>query len=136
MILALYHNPVRDGLTNDVLEMSLGYDNLLYTSSVCIQEMIYLCQIGKIGNEKNDEFTPQSIVPWSRGNDIRIVPINDVHLMEVAELSLHENHRDPNDRIIIAQAIADRIPLVSSDRKFEMYEEDGLEFIFNDRVKV
>ena len=33
----------------------------------------------------------------------------------------------------IAQAIADRIPLVSSDRKFDWYRRNGLEFILNDR---
>ena len=39
----------------------------------------------------------------------------------------------PNDRLIIAQAISDKIALVSSDRKFYMYEKYGLEFVFNRR---
>ena len=38
-----------------------------------------------------------------------------------------------NDRIIIAQAITDRVHLVSSDHKFAQYENQGLKFIFNKR---
>ena len=48
-------------------------------------------------------------------------------------LPLFDEHRDPNDRLIIAQAISDKIALVSSDRKFDMYEKYGLEFVFNRR---
>lgn len=48
-------------------------------------------------------------------------------------LPMYENHRDPNDRLIIAQAMSDKISLVSSDRKFEQYTKYGLDFIFNRR---
>lgn len=47
--------------------------------------------------------------------------------------TLYDDHRDPNDRLIIAQAISDQIPLISSDRKFSRYERYGLDFIFNER---
>ena len=36
-------------------------------------------------------------------------------------------------RLIVAQAISDRIPLVSSDGKFTRYERYGLDFIQNRR---
>jgi len=50
-----------------------------------------------------------------------------------AMLPMYENHRDPNDRLIIAQAMSDKISLGSSDRKFEQYTKYGLDFIFNRR---
>lgn len=55
------------------------------------------------------------------------------HIDTLAALPIYDDHRDPNDRMIIAQAISDKIPLVSSDRKFIRYERYGLDFIFNER---
>ena len=37
-------------------------------------------------------------------------------------LKLPPHHRDPFDRMLIAQAIAEGLVLISSDRKFEMYD--------------
>ena len=41
--------------------------------------------------------------------------------------------RDPSDHVIIAHAITNRMPLVSSDRKFKFYEDQGLELVFNEK---
>ena len=57
--------------------------------------------------------------------------MNTLHLEMLANLPLFPNHNDPNDRLIIAQAIRDRIPLISSDSKFNQYTNQGLELIFN-----
>jgi len=43
------------------------------------------------------------------------------------------DHKDPNDHIIIAQSISDKIPVISSDRKFKLYEKQGLKLVFNKR---
>lgn len=60
-------------------------------------------------------------------------PLTERHLDTLAALPLYDDHHDPNDRLIIAQAIADRVPLVSSDQKFARYVRHGLDFIFNER---
>ncbi|MDR1779439.1 MAG: hypothetical protein LBR50_01745 [Tannerella sp.] len=38
---------------------------------------------------------------------------------------------DPSDRLIIAQAITEKIPLISSDKQFPKYRKYGLAFILN-----
>lgn len=48
-----------------------------------------------------------------------ILPIEREHLMILATMDLI--HRDPFDRIIIAQSIAEDMPLVSSDSVFQQY---------------
>jgi len=53
-------------------------------------------------------------------------------LLTFANIIPAENHGDPFDRMIIAQAIAERMPLISSDTKFYHYRKQKLEFIFND----
>lgn len=132
-ILIFYHDKQRRGLSREVVEIFSDYSNVLYTSSVCVQEMIHLCEIGKIGNDKYDKYEAGEILQWLKENDIRIVPVEERHLEKYAEMPMHEEHRDPNDRMIIAQAIVDKVPVISSDYKFGQYVEEGLEFVQNER---
>ena len=52
-------------------------------------------------------------------NGFKILPIEREHLITLSALKLI--HRDPFDRIIIAQAIAENMSLVSSDNIFQQY---------------
>lgn len=44
-----------------------------------------------------------------------------------------QGHKDPSDHVIIAHAITERLPLISSDKRFEFYRTQGLDFIFNEK---
>ena len=48
-----------------------------------------------------------------------VLPILLSHVLRLEALPLH--HRDPFDRIILAQAMEEEIPVVSADSKFRMY---------------
>ena len=48
------------------------------------------------------------------------LPIEHVHALEVARLPMH--HRDPFDRLLIAQAQIEGVAVMTADRKFEQYE--------------
>jgi PIN domain nuclease of toxin-antitoxin system len=52
-------------------------------------------------------------------NDIGLLSIEMAHTNLVVGLPYH--HRDPFDRLLIAQAMAERIPIVSQDRLFDAY---------------
>ena len=52
-------------------------------------------------------------------NDIDVLPITVAHLVEVSTLPLH--HRDPFDRLLIAQAMVEQVPIVSADPAFDAY---------------
>ena len=52
-------------------------------------------------------------------NDIDVLPITVAHLVMVSTLPFH--HRDPFDRLLIAQAIVEQIPIVSVDPAFDAY---------------
>lgn len=129
-----------DELTMEVKNEILDYKNILLTSTVCVEEMIHLCQIGKLDEggqkkkkKKQSGLQAEDIVQKVRDARIEIVPVSEQHLETYATLPLEDDHRDPNDRLIIAQAITDRITLISSDRKFEWYKKHGLDFLFNER---
>lgn len=53
--------------------------------------------------------------------DSRFLPlaVDDRHAAAVAALPLH--HRDPFDHLLIAQALAERLTLVTRDRQFAAY---------------
>lgn len=52
--------------------------------------------------------------------DIRILPYTREHALRLFGLPWH--HADPFDRQILAQALAEDIPIVTSDEAFERYE--------------
>lgn len=52
-------------------------------------------------------------------NDFRILPILPRHTAILTELPFH--HRDPFDRLLIAQSTAEELPLVSCDSALDDY---------------
>lgn len=50
---------------------------------------------------------------------LQVLPWNARHAFRLFDLPLH--HADPFDRQILAQALAENIPVVSSDAKFQLY---------------
>ncbi|MCD7711080.1 MAG: type II toxin-antitoxin system VapC family toxin [Porphyromonadaceae bacterium] len=121
-----------DKIDKDTQEMLMDSSNLLYTCPICVHEFIYLRQTGKISVGK-DWTKKIDVVQRIADFGIEIVPITPLHLKREEQLPLLEGHRDPNDRLIIAQAIADKATLVSSDTKFPLYIVHGLSFHYNRR---
>jgi PIN domain nuclease of toxin-antitoxin system len=52
-------------------------------------------------------------------NDLVLLPISLAHAARVADLPFH--HRDPFDRLIIAQSLVEGVPVVSSDELLDRY---------------
>ncbi len=48
-----------------------------------------------------------------------LLPFNLPHLLRIAELPWH--HRDPFDRMIVAQSFCEDMPVLSADSEFEAY---------------
>lgn len=111
------------------------YQTVLCTSAVCVHELIHLCHIGKVpvGKKKSALKKAHDVLTWLNDMNIEIVAVTEKHLQEYADLPFYDDHKDPNDRLIIGQAISDKVLLVSSDHKFERYVKYGLNFIFNKR---
>lgn len=53
-------------------------------------------------------------------NNFTLVPISISHTAQAAGLPFH--HRDPFDRLIIAQSLVEGLPVVSSDGMFDRYD--------------
>ncbi|MDR0868512.1 MAG: type II toxin-antitoxin system VapC family toxin [Planctomycetota bacterium] len=101
-----------------------------YISTVSVQEIIHLQKIGKI---KPYGEKPEDVIFACETAGFHFLPVNREHLRAYANLTTHPDHKDPNDHIIIAQAIAERMTLISSDRQFDFYTRQKLRLLFNRR---
>jgi PIN domain nuclease of toxin-antitoxin system len=52
-------------------------------------------------------------------NRIEVLPIKLDHVLRIESLVVH--HRDPFDRILIAQSLEEKLPIVTSDPWFDRY---------------
>ena len=53
----------------------------------------------------------------------KMLPMQFSQLKELTKLPYFQDHRDPFDRLLIAQAIAEDLTMVSSDTRFAQYGE-------------
>ena len=118
-------------VSRDVQSIMNDYSNQFFVSSVAVRELIHVYKTGDIMDK--DIKSVQVLFDAIEESGIEIIPMNKYHLLRYAALDTVVGHRDPNDHIIIAQAISDKIPIISSDRKFKEYVGQGLGLIFNRR---
>jgi PIN domain nuclease of toxin-antitoxin system len=62
---------------------------------------------------------PEPLAPAAVAEGFELLPISAAHAEQVGELTLH--HRDPFDRMLIAQAQVEGLTVVTRDRVFDLY---------------
>ena len=88
----------------------------LLISSASLWEIAIKFSIGKLTlPDSFGNFIPSQI----QRNDIEILPVTLPYLQKVSTLPFH--HKDPFDRLIIAQSLVDNLPVTSSDPAFDSY---------------
>jgi len=90
--------------------------NTLFLSLVSIWEMQIKIQNGKFSFPKS---LPDIINEQHKINNLQIQPITEDQIYELGNLPFH--HKDPFDRLLIAQAIVGNYTLVTDDPKFSAY---------------
>ena len=93
------------------------------TDRVCVSaiscvEVAWLAESGRITlPNASDEWMENAITH----SGLELIPITPNIAKRAAELTQH--HRDPQDRLIIATALAYQATLISADSKFPLYAE-------------
>jgi PIN domain nuclease of toxin-antitoxin system len=90
-------------------------ENNLYLSMASLWEIAIKLGLGKL----ELEYSFQELPDVSRQLDIKILPITFEHTQRYLTLPLH--HRDPFDRMLVAQAIHHSYTLVSQDVMLDAY---------------
>jgi PIN domain nuclease of toxin-antitoxin system len=94
-------------------------NNEILISMASIWEMAIKVSIGKLTLLTPDKPFEVHLTEQLQGNGFGILPITLPHIFVVANLPFH--HRDPFDRIITAQSLVERIPLISIDAIMDAY---------------
>jgi PIN domain nuclease of toxin-antitoxin system len=91
-------------------------NNEMFVSPASYWEIAIKISLGKYSlNRPFAEFFEQQIAK----NSFSIIPITIKHAETVCNLPFH--HRDPFDRLLIAQAISENTPILSNDILFDNY---------------
>ncbi|NER45425.1 MAG: type II toxin-antitoxin system VapC family toxin [Symploca sp. SIO1A3] len=104
-------------LSEDVIEQIADETNEVWFSVASVWEMGIKVSIGKLPlPEPIDDYVPTRMTQLGA----KLLEIKASHALRVAALPLH--HRDPFDRMLIAQAQIEDMTLVSADSTFNQYE--------------
>jgi PIN domain nuclease of toxin-antitoxin system len=91
----------------------------LWLSVASIWEMLIKVKAGKL---PLPEPAGSYIVRKLGDNRIEVLPIKLDHVLRIENLAVH--HRDPFDRILIAQSLEEKLPLITADPIFKRYAVD------------
>ncbi len=98
--------------------MILDKNNEIFISIASLWEISIKTSINKLTIKSAYELIIEDVTE----NDMEILPINFAHTVIQNKLPFH--HRDPFDRIIVSQAIAENMNLISKDAVFDTYFAD------------
>ncbi len=81
-------------------------------------EIAIKVSIGKLAlNRPHEDFVDECLKPHM----FRLLPIEPAHTKRLATLAFPPGHKDPFDRLLIAQAMVEGIAVVGADRAFDLY---------------
>lgn len=104
-------------LSSTVFEIISDDENVIYLSVVSVWEIAIKKQLGKLPI-RSDLAT--IIIEQQAENGFQILPIELAHTLKITELPLH--HKDPFDRLLIAQSVVENIPILGKDAVFQKYD--------------
>jgi PIN domain nuclease of toxin-antitoxin system len=104
-----------DRISNKAMAALRSESAIREISVVSLSEVAIKQSIGKLRIGKHEVLTGIADLR------LRVLPYTADHAWHLFDLPLH--HSDPFDRQIIAQALSEKIPVVTSDEKFRLYKE-------------
>jgi PIN domain nuclease of toxin-antitoxin system len=90
--------------------------NDLWLSAASVWEILIKVRTGKL---PMPEPAGPYLVKEMAKNRIELLPIKLDHVLRLESLPAH--HRDPFDRILIAQSLEESLPIVTADPQFQKY---------------
>lgn len=100
-------------LSDDARRRITAADNDVLVSAASVAEIAIKSSVGKLD-------VPDDLLEQIQLNDFSLLPLHATHAHAVAGLPLH--HRDPFDRLLLAQAMTEDVPLMTADPLFSAYD--------------
>ena len=103
-------------LSDGARQLILDSSSEIFLSIASLWEIAIKVNIGKLAlDEPFEQLFPKEL----HFHKIRILDITIDNLVQLTTLPSH--HRDPFDRLIIAQALDEKIPIISVNTRFDRY---------------
>ena|SRR5205807_1477700 len=103
-------------LNKSALEVLEDMSHQVFLSAVSSWEIVIKSMVGKLTLPKEPaQLLAETLAKFA----IQPLSISHVHSLAVGELALH--HRDPFDRMLVAQARSETLVLMTADSIFEKY---------------
>ena len=116
-----------DKLSKTTLNLIKSTDNDVFVSVVSFWEIALKTSIRKFFI---DGIVASDLPEYARKMDFSILELKARETCTFANLPLKDNHKDPFDRMIIWQAITENMALISKDKMFTQYKDNGLRLIW------
>ncbi|HUO84849.1 MAG TPA: type II toxin-antitoxin system VapC family toxin [Thermoanaerobaculia bacterium] len=105
--------------SHEILESA---DNELFLSAASSWEISVKYSLGELVlPDPPAEYVPDLMLR----SGVRGLPIEHRHALAVASLPLH--HRDPFDRLLVAQAMVESLPIMTADPQLSLYAIELIE---------
>lgn len=112
----LWWNEASPRLSKKALVLLADPANTLLLSVVSAWELVLKTQTGKLRlPEPPSVYVPTRMAHYA----MAALPVTLAHVLAAESLPLH--HRDPFDRLLIAQATIEGVPIVTADPDFRRY---------------
>jgi PIN domain nuclease of toxin-antitoxin system len=106
-------------LSSSIYALLNNSGNVIYVSPVSFFEIAIKQKIGKI---------PEFDLSVAELNDLvvqdgfTLLDLRIQHIAAYADVPLLTEHRDPFDRLLLATALSENIPIISADQNFARYQ--------------
>jgi PIN domain nuclease of toxin-antitoxin system len=102
-------------LTQPRQQLIIDSDNDIFVSIACLWEIAIKISTGKL----NLSLSMKEIVDYLGKENFKILSITSEHIIEIEKLPFY--HKDPFDRILIAQAKVESLALITDDKHMKLY---------------
>ncbi len=102
--------------TRNILE---NPQNSLFVSPVSLMEISIKLKLGKLPQFK---VGIEEVTRHLLNNAFELLPLELGQIFAYQTIPLYDDHRDPFDRMLLAVALHEQLPVISSDEKFERYQ--------------
>jgi len=115
-----------DKLSPQIVKEICNRENKIFVSAISLWEIILKQSIDKL--ELN--FAIEDIPIYCQQMGFYLIPLTPLEVLGFLKLPQKKIHKDPFDRMLVYQCIANDYVLVSKDAKMEIYKENGLKYIW------
>ncbi|SMF95167.1 PIN domain nuclease, a component of toxin-antitoxin system (PIN domain) [Methylomagnum ishizawai] len=98
--------------------IDLLQNNEIFVSQISFLEIAIKQKIGKLPEL---DLSIAALTTRAEQDGFNLLMLQTRHIDTYGTIPLYPNHRDPFDRILLATALSENIPIISADENFDLY---------------